>query len=100
MKIKPIPLPTVMPGAEYIVDYIEKGAVCPEVFSRYGIFPGSKIKLLFDSPSKNPSAYEVMGAVLALRHEDSKNIFVLPTSLRLRQAKQLLPQLSPSFRSS
>lgn len=92
MKTKPIPLPTVVPGTEYIVDYIEKGTVCPVVFSRYGIFPGSKIKLLFNSPSRNPSAYEVMGAVLALRHEDSKNIFVLPTPPHLHQAKQLLPQ--------
>lgn len=73
-----IPLPTVMPGKEYIIDHITPGKTNPDNYRGYGIFPGSKIKFLFKSPSNNPSAYEVMGTVIALRKEDSMNIFVSP----------------------
>lgn len=73
-----IPLPTAVPDKEYIIQYIINEKTNFKKYFGYGIFPGSKIKLLFRSPSKNPSAYEIMGAVLALRHEDSENIYVLP----------------------
>jgi len=46
----------------------------------YGIFPGSTVKLLFRSPAKNPCAYEIMGAVLALRDEDSASIMIASRS--------------------
>ena len=41
-----------------------------------GIIEGTKIKCLFASPFNDPVAYEVRGAVIALRCDDSKNIFV------------------------
>lgn len=81
-----ISLPMITPGREYTISHIADGKNDAVSFRGYGIFPGSKIKLLFNSPTKNPSAYEVMGAVLALRREDSKNIYVSPTPLR--QVKQ------------
>lgn len=80
-----IPLPMAVPGKEYIINYIHNGNTHADYFKGYGIFPGSKIKLLFDSPTKNPSAYEVMGAVLALRHEDSNHIYVSPTALHQKE---------------
>ena len=73
-----IPLPEAIPGREYIIQSIKNDADRDRSFHGYGIFPGSRIKLLFSSPGRNPSAYEVMGAVLALRREDSGNIYVLP----------------------
>lgn len=73
-----IPLPRAVPGREYIIESVDEGSVNISAFHGYGIFPGSKIKLLFRSPSKNPAAYEVMGAVLALRHEDSGGILISP----------------------
>lgn len=79
MSSEHIPLPAAMPGREYIIDHIsEKGKLYADNLRGYGIFPGSKIKLLFNSPARNPSAYEVMGAVLALRHEDSVDIYISP----------------------
>lgn len=78
MHSNPIPLPTISPDRDYMIDHILTGKTNPDNFKGYGIFPGSMIRLLFSSPSHNPSAYEVMGAVIALRHEDSSNIFVLP----------------------
>lgn len=81
MSLNSIPLPTVDPDRLYIIDHIDARKINPNTYKGYGIFPGSKVKLLFNSPSKNPSAYEIMGAVIALRQEDSMNIFVLPASL-------------------
>ena len=81
MNTNSIPLPMVIPGKEYTINRIEDGKTEAKNFWGYGIFPGSTIKLLFNSPTRNPSAYEVMGAVLALRREDSKNIYVSPTPL-------------------
>ena len=92
MNEQSIPLPMAMPGKEYIINHIEKGKTDSLNFFGYGIFPGSKIKLLFRSPAKNPAAYEVMGAVLALRYEDSINIFVSPNLLH--QAAQPSQQQS------
>ena len=86
MSTNSIPLPMAMPGKDYIISHIENGKTSAANLKGYGIFPGSKIKLLFNSPTKNPSAYEVMGAVLALRQEDSKNIYV--SSTPLHQVKQ------------
>lgn len=76
MKVDYMPLPMIVPGREYIIDHIATGKTAVNNLRGYGILPGIKIKLLFSSPFRDPSAYEVMGAVLALRHEDSKSIFV------------------------
>ncbi len=42
-----------------------------------GIIEGTKIKCLYKSPAGDPVAYFIKGAVIALRNQDSKNIFVL-----------------------
>lgn len=86
-----VPLPAITPGREYIIDHITNGISHADSLRGYGIFPGSKIKLLFNSPAKNPSAYEVMGAVLALRHEDSKGIYVSPATLHQPEHISLEP---------
>ena len=39
-----------------------------------GFIKGSKITALYKSPSKNPTAYLIKGAVIAIRNEDAKNI--------------------------
>ncbi len=41
-----------------------------------GLVPGSKIKVVHQSPAGNPRAYLVKGAVIALRNCDAKNISV------------------------
>lgn len=45
-------------------------------FVDLGLAPSQTIKSLFKSPANNPTAYEVMGAVLALRSEDAAKIIV------------------------
>ncbi|MBE5812049.1 MAG: ferrous iron transport protein A [Clostridiales bacterium] len=39
-----------------------------------GFIKGSKITALYKSPSKNPTAYLIKGAVIAIRDEDAKQI--------------------------
>lgn len=74
-----IPLPEAVPEKEYVINYIKNGNLTQGFLKGYGIFPGSKIKLLFRSPAGDPSAYEIMGTVIALRYEDSRFICVSPT---------------------
>lgn len=71
-----IPLFNASPNKEYMIVSIDTNKNKPTDFSGYGLMPGVKIKLLFSSPSKDPSAYEVMGAVLAIRQKDSNMIYV------------------------
>ena len=41
-----------------------------------GLMPGTKIKVVHQSPSGNPKAYLVRGAVIALRNCDAEKITV------------------------
>lgn len=79
MKTSSIPLPRAVPGTEYTIDHIKNCDLCKNNLQGYGIIPGTKIKLLFKSPANDPYAYEIMGAVLAIRREDSKNIYIVPS---------------------
>lgn len=47
-----------------------------------GVINGTKIKCLFKSPSGDPAAYEIRGAVIALRYEDSALIDMEPVDKR------------------
>lgn len=71
-----IPLVKVSQNKEYIIESVSYFDNYSTDLHGYGIMPGTKIKLLFASPSKDPSAYEIMGTVIALRQNDSKRIFV------------------------
>lgn len=41
-----------------------------------GVVPDTKIEALYKSPAGDPIAYFIRGAVIALRSEDAKKIFV------------------------
>lgn len=41
-----------------------------------GIIKGTKITPILISPSGDPTAFEIRGCLIALRGEDSKNIYV------------------------
>ena len=41
-----------------------------------GLIEGTKISSLYKGPSGDPIAYLIRGAVIAIRKEDSSNIFV------------------------
>lgn len=42
-----------------------------------GFAPGTSVTPLFKSPLGDPTAFEVMGSVVALRKEDAENIRVM-----------------------
>ena len=50
-----------------------------------GFTPGSIITPPFVSPLGDPTAYAVMGSIIALRKEDAKNIQILPLPKEARQ---------------
>lgn len=41
-----------------------------------GLTPGTEIECSLSSPSGNPRAYFIKGALIAIRNEDTKNILV------------------------
>lgn len=41
-----------------------------------GLVPGTKVQALFTSPSGDPVAYAIRGAVIALRHEGARQILI------------------------
>ena len=43
-----------------------------------GIIKGARIKCIMHSLSGDPAAYLIKGAVIALRSEDSRQIFIYP----------------------
>ena len=42
-----------------------------------GLIPGTKIECVLVSPAKNPKAYMIRGAVIAIRNEDADNIEII-----------------------
>ncbi len=43
-----------------------------------GLIPGTQVECLGRSPSGDPSAYLIRGAVIAIRQRDGQQIFVIP----------------------
>ena len=41
-----------------------------------GFIPGAKISCLFSAPSGDPRAYQICGAIIALRNHDSAAVWV------------------------
>ena len=80
MKKTFFPLSEAVLGKEYIIKSVADGKMLSKKLRGYGLHPGTKIKLLFASPSGNPCAYEILGTAIALRYEDSKNIYIKNTA--------------------
>ena len=43
-----------------------------------GLIPGTSIRCCFSAPSGSPAAYEIRGALIALRQLDAEKILVCP----------------------
>lgn len=69
-----VPLHTLKDGEQGIVTEVPGKQRLVDL----GIVPGTRITRLFQSPLKDPAAYEIRGAVIALRREDSEEILVEP----------------------
>lgn len=63
-------------GEEYTVCEVGNEHNMKTRFSDLGIIKGATVKPLYRSPFGEPTAYEILGAVMALRKEDSDSILV------------------------
>lgn len=63
-------------GSAEIVKLRDKGSIRRRLLDM-GLTAGTKTTCLFQSPSGDPRAYRVRGAVVAIRSEDAKQIEVI-----------------------
>lgn len=55
---------------------IDDASSMKQRFIDIGIIGGTKVECILVSPSKNPKAYMIKGAVIAIRDEDAKFIYI------------------------
>ena len=63
-------------GEQAGVISIESGGNIRRRLQDIGLVPGSAVKCLQKSPLGDPVAYDICGAVIALRQEDASKIYV------------------------
>ena len=61
-------------GERAVVKNISEVSTMRQRFIDIGIINGTKIECVLISPGKNPKAYMIKGAVIAIRDEDAKFI--------------------------
>lgn len=69
-------LDTLVVGESGYVESIETDGSMRRRFLDIGLTPGCKVKCVLMSPNKNPIAYCIRGAVIAIRREDAKGIWI------------------------
>lgn len=76
MNYKTLNLSTLPVGSRGIIKQVNADGMEKTRLNDLGFHPATEIKALFKSPSGNQTAYEIMGAVLALRKEDAGKITI------------------------
>ena len=76
MNTETINLSALPVGSRGIIVDINACGLEKDRFIDLGFAPTLEVKALFKSPAQSPAAYEVMGAVLALRSEDASKIMI------------------------
>lgn len=71
-----VSLSSVPVGGTAMVTGIAGEAANRRRFLDLGLIQGTVVRVLFKSPAQNPAAYQIRGAVIAIRGEDAKDIFV------------------------
>ena len=66
-------------GCRAVVDELNFEGIQKFRMIDLGFVPGAVVKALHRSPAGDPTAYYVMGAVIALRDEDASKIILKPT---------------------
>jgi ferrous iron transport protein A len=76
MKDDLLPLDKLLIGRNAIVRILRTEGPERRRFLDLGLAQGTSVKALHKSPSGDPTAYSIMGAVIALRNEDASKILV------------------------
>ena len=61
-------------GQEAIISQLQLSGRQKQHMEDLGFVPGASVRPLHRSPSGDPTAYSIMGAVIALRQEDARHI--------------------------
>ena len=70
------PLTALKPEEWGVIKAITAGSDIRRRLRDLGMIEGTKVECVFKSPGKDPVAYYVRGAVIALRNEDSDCIMI------------------------
>lgn len=64
------------PGESAVVEHIKQSSLSDRL-SALGLTAGTGVRCLFRAPLGDPTAYDIRGAVIALRREDSGFVSVV-----------------------
>ncbi len=80
MTTRVLSLADLHPGQSgYVISLRAEGAIRRRLLD-LGLVPGTKVQALFTSPSGDPVAYAIRGAIIALRLEGARQILLQPTN--------------------
>ena len=71
-----MPLAYLQEGQHGRVGFLTASGAMRRRLQDIGLIEGTRVECLQKSPSGDPVAYQVRGAVSALRHDDAKNIWL------------------------
>ena len=66
----------ILTGEFAVVEAVDTALSLKQRLYDIGLVPGTKVKVVHQSPSGNPRAYLVRGSVIALRNCDAEKIIV------------------------
>lgn len=69
-------LDSIKVGEKAIIKILNTKGDMRRRFLDIGLIKGTKVECVLDSPSGNPKAYLIRGAVIAIRREDSATIMI------------------------
>lgn len=73
-------LNTIPAGSYALVAQIEAEGVSRRRLLDLGLVPGTRVEVVRRSPLGDPVAYNIRGAIIALREEESRRVLVTETS--------------------
>ena len=71
-----VPLAGLGPGKSACVEEVILGGRTGQRLLDLGMIPGAEVRCLYRAPSGTPTAYQVFGAVVALRCRDAERVLV------------------------
>lgn len=85
---QPLALDRLAPGQSAHVTQVHSTGPMGRRLADLGLIPGTRVVCLFRSPSGDPAAYLIRGAVIALRRGDAAQIRVEPVPSPARAIAQ------------
>lgn len=60
----------------YVKEVLKESSITRRLLD-IGLIPGTRVECVLISPMKNPKAYMIRGAVIAIRNEDANDIEIM-----------------------